>query len=125
MARLEMQAGLLREDHREVAEHSEHDAGDGVADREADPRHAALDFHSRLAAWAGVRPRTGNTAHQHGRIDLEDVEADRPDDEGRDGAGDEAGDEYLQRDRSCELSEKSCTGIDADNGDENNEAQVF
>ena len=47
-----------------------------------------------------MRPRTGDAAHQHGRVDLEDVKADRPDDEGRNGAGDEADDKDLRRDRT-------------------------
>src|SRR3954451_9123194 len=52
---LHMQAGLLREDHREVAEHGEQNAGDRVCDREPDPRHRALDFHRGFPAWAGMR----------------------------------------------------------------------
>jgi hypothetical protein len=42
-----------------------------------------------------MRPRTGDTSHQHRGIDLEEVEANCPDDEWRDRAGDESYDEDL------------------------------
>src|SRR4051812_10366271 len=118
-------ADLLSQYHREVAKHGEQNARYGVADWEPDPGHGALDFHRGFAARTGVRPRTGNAAHQHGRIDLEDVEADRPDDERRDRAGDEASDEDLQRDRTRELRQQPGAGIDADDGDEDHEAEIL
>src|SRR5258705_1834991 len=43
---------LLSKDHREVAEYGEQDARYGVADRESDPGHRALDFSRRLARRA-------------------------------------------------------------------------
>ena len=72
-----------------------------------------------------MRPRTGNAAHQHGRVDLEDVKADRPDNEWRDRAGDEADDEDLQRDRTCKLRQQAGTGVDADDGDKYHQSQIF
>src|SRR6185437_11026953 len=93
----------LREDHGEVTEHGDQDARYGVADRETDPGHRALDFDRGFAGRTGMRPRARDTAHQDRRIDLEDVVADRPDDEGRNRAGDEADDEDLQRHRTGEL----------------------
>ena len=107
-ARARSAIGLMREDHREVSEHREQDARDGIGDRETDPGHRAVDLDCRLAARAGVRARAGHAAHQHRRIDLEEVVADRPDDERRDRAGDEADDEDLQRDRAGELREQAC-----------------
>jgi hypothetical protein len=50
-----------------------------------------------------VRPRAGNAACQHGRIDLKDVKADRPHDEWWYRAGDEADEEDLQGDGTREL----------------------
>src|SRR3954470_14655867 len=117
--------GLLREDHRKISEDGEQKAGDGVGDRESDPGHGALDLHCRLAARAGMRPRPGNAAHQHCWIDLEDVEANRPNDERRDGASDEADQEYLQRHRTGELGQQPGAGIDTDDGDEHDEAEIL
>src|SRR5262245_28473333 len=120
-----MHAGLLREDHREVAEHGEQDARDGISDREADPGYRALDLDRGFAARAGVGARASDAAHQDRRIDLEDVVADRPDDEGRDGAGDESDNEDLRRNCTGELSQQASTGIDANDGDKDNEAEIF
>ena len=64
---------LRRQHHREVAEHRVQHAGDRVADREADPRHAAADLLRGLARRPGVRARARDAAHQHGRVDLEEV----------------------------------------------------
>ena len=57
---------LMSQDHREITEHRKQDARDGLADREPDPGHRALDVDRGLAEWAGMRPSTGNAAHQHG-----------------------------------------------------------
>ena len=91
---LRLRAGLLREQHREVAEYGEQDARNGVADRESDPGHRTLGFSRRLARRAGVRPGPGDTTHQDRGIDLEGMIADRPDDERRCRAGDEALERY-------------------------------
>src|SRR3979409_1273277 len=64
---------LLGKEHGEIPKHGEQNAGDGIADRKPDPGHATLDFHCGFATRTGVRPRAGNAAHQHGRVDLEDV----------------------------------------------------
>ena len=99
-------ASYLREQHREVAEHREQNARDGIADREADPRNAAVDFLGCLAGRARVRPRAGDAAHQHGRIDLHEVIADGPGEDGRNRAGDEAGEEDEERDLAGQLRQQ-------------------
>src|SRR5260221_13841286 len=54
MARAQMKTGLLREEHRETAEHGEQDAGDGVGGGEADPGHRAREGIDRWGAGLGV-----------------------------------------------------------------------
>jgi hypothetical protein len=72
-----------------------------------------------------VRPGARHAAHQHRRVDLEDVQADGPGDEGRDRARDETGHEDLQRDVAGQLLEQRGTGIDADDRDERHQAKVL
>jgi len=53
------------------------------------------------------------------------MKADGPDNERRDRAGDKADDEYLEGDRTGQLREEARPGVDADDGDENDEAEIF
>src|SRR3954452_15362382 len=115
----------LCEEHREVAKDGEQNARDRITDRETNPGDRALDLHRCLPARTGVRPRTGNPSHQHGWIDFEKVITDRPHDEWRNRACDEANDEDFQRERTGKLRKKSGTGIDADDCDEHNKPEIL
>ena len=72
-----------------------------------------------------MRACTGHATHQDRGIDLEEVVADRPADEGRDRAGDEADQEDLERDRTGQLREQAVAGVDADDRDEDHETEVL
>src|SRR5688572_23680862 len=72
-----------------------------------------------------MRSRPGHTAHQDGRIDLEDVKTNCPGQDRRDRAGDETSEEDEERDFARELSEEGRARVDANNGDEGHKAEIF
>ena len=116
---------LLRKHHRKISKHRKQDTRYGITHRESDPWDSAPDFDRGLAAETGMGASTCHAAHQHRGVDFEDVEADRPYDEGWNCAGNEADHKDLQGDRAGELSKQARAGIYADDADEHHKPEIL